>query len=97
MSWIKRILSVVDKPKKAVARSERAEELRWEAVGRELASAGAIAPYEPLVTDGRAVYGNVEGQLFLILNDESQAVESGEPLCVNGSSPHTGSCIEMSR
>lgn len=27
MSWFKRILSVVDKPKKAVARSERAEEL----------------------------------------------------------------------
>lgn len=79
MSWFKRILSVVDKPKKAVARSERAEELRWEAARRGTASAAVIAPDEPLVTDGRAVYGNIEGQLYLILNDESQAVESGEP------------------
>lgn len=99
MSWFKRILSVVDKPKKAVVRSERAEELRWKDAGRELASAGVIAPDEPLVTDGREVYENVEGQLFLILNDEAQAVESGEPLCVNFHlglvHPRTGEYMEF--
>lgn len=99
MSWFKRILSVVDKPKKAVVRSECAEELRWKDAGRELASAGVIAPDEPLVTDGREVYENVEGQLFLILNDEAQAVESGEPLCVNFHlglvHPRTGEYMEF--
>lgn len=67
--------------------------------GRELASAGVIAPDEPLVTDGREVYENVEGQLFLILNDEAQAVESGEPLCVNFHlglvHPRTGEYMEF--
>lgn len=99
MSWFNRVLSVVDKSKKAVARSERAEELRWKDAGRELASAAAVAPDELLVTDGRAVYGNVEGQLFLILNDESQAVESGKPLCVNFhvgfEHPRTGEYMEF--
>lgn len=99
MSWFNRVLSVVDKSKKAVARSERAEALRWKDAGGELASAAAIAPDEPLVTDGRVVYENVQGQLFLILNDESQAVESGEPLCVNFhvgfEHPRTGEYMEF--
>ena len=92
-------MSVVDKSKKTVARSERVEALRWKDAGGELASAAAIAPDEPLVTDGRVVYENVQGQLFLILNDESQAVESGEPLCVNFhvgfEHPRTGEYMEF--